>query len=339
MIRPFRAAVVIGLLVLAASPALRADVRSEEKSKIEFTGMLGRMVNLFGGKGAKEGVVSTVAVKGNRKATFNDTTGQIIDLGEEKIYELDMKKKTYKVATFAELRRRMEEAKAKAEQNAQKEQAREKTAEPAPKENNVEIDFDVKDTGQKKVVNGFDAHQVVMTITVREKGKTLEENGGLVLTADEWMVPRIPAMKEVADFDIRYAQKLYGPMISGASAQDMAAAAALYPMMAPAIAKMRAEGVKMDGTAVMTVLTFDAVQSAEQAAAEQQESKPSVSGGRGGIAGGLTGRAAEAKKKSDSDQNQKGRARVMSSTTEILKVVTDVSAADVAVPAGFKEQK
>jgi hypothetical protein len=340
MIRPIRAAVVIALLVLAAAPALRADVRSEEKSKVEFAGMLGRMVNLFGGKGAKEGTVSTVAVKGNRKATFNDTTGQIIDLGEEKIYELDMKKKTYKVATFAELRRRMEEAKAKAEQNAQKEQAREKTAEPAPKENNVEIDFDVKDTGQKKVVNGFDAHQVVMTITVREKGKTLEENGGLVLTADEWLVPRIPAMKEVADFDIRFAQKLYGPMIAGASAQDMAAAAALYPMMAPAIAKMRAEGVKMDGTPVMTVLTFDAVQSAEQAAAEQKEqkeSKPSVSGGLGGIAGGLMRRAAQ--KKSDGDQSQKGRARVMSSTTEILKVVTDVSAADVAVPAGFKENK
>jgi len=338
MIRPFRAAVVILLLVLAASPAIRADVRSEEKSKIEFTGMLGRMVNLFGGKGAKEGTVSTVAVKGNRKATFNDTTGQIIDLGEEKIYELDMKKKTYKVATFAELRRRMEEAKARAEQNAQKEQPRDKAAEPAPKENNVEIDFDVKDTGQKKVVNGFDAHQVVMTITVREKGKTLEENGGLVLTADEWLVPRIPAMKEVADFDIRYAQKLYGPMIAGASAQDMAAAAALYPMMAPAIAKMRAEGVKMDGTPVMTVLTFEAVQSAEQAAAEQKESKPSASGGLGGIAGGLMRRATQ-KKSAESDQNQKGRTRVMSSTTEILKVVTDVSAADVAVPAGFKENK
>jgi len=337
MNRPFRAAVLIVLLVLAASPAIRADVRSEEKSKIEFAGMLGRMVNLFGGKGAKEGTVSTVAVKGNRKATFNDTTGQIIDLGEEKIYELDIKKKTYKVATFAELRRRMEEARAKAEQNAQKEQTREKAAEPAPKEDNVEIDFDVKDTGQKKVVNGFDAHQVVMTITVREKGKTLEENGGLVLTADEWLVPRIPAMKEVADFDIRYAQKLYGPMISGASAQDMAAAAALYPMMAPAIAKLRAEGVKMDGTPVMTVLTFDAVQSAEQAAAEQKESKPSASGGLGGIAGGLMRRAAQ--KKSDGDQNQKGRTKVMSSTTEILKVVTDVSAADVAVPAGFKENK
>jgi hypothetical protein len=29
----------------------------------------------------------------------------------------------------------------------------------------------------------------------------------------------------------------------------------------------------------------------------------------------------------------------MTSTTEVLKVVTDVAAADVAVPAGFKENK
>jgi hypothetical protein len=332
--------------VIASTYSLRADVRADEKTRVEFAGMLGRMVNLFGGKGAKEGTTSTVAVKGDRKATLNDSTGTIIDLGEEKIYDLDMKKKTYKVTTFAELRRRMEEAKKKAEQDAQKEQAKEKekekAPEPAPRESNVEIDFDVKNTGQKKTVNGFDAHQTVMTITVREKGKTLEQNGGLVLTADSWMaLPKIAAMKEVTDFDMRYAQKLYGPMIAGASPQDMAAAAALYPMMAPAIAKMRTEGVKLDGTPVMTVLTFDAVQSAEQAAAEQKPQGDSKSpGGLGGIAGGLMRRATQKKaEKTEGDQSQKGRTRVMTSTTEVLKVVSDVAAADVAVPAGFKENK
>ena len=65
-------------------------------------------------------------------------------------------------------------------------------------------------------------------LTEEIKGKTLDENGGLVLTADSWLaLPKIAAMKEVTDFDMRYAQKLYGPMIAGASAQDMAAAAAL----------------------------------------------------------------------------------------------------------------
>ena len=75
----------------------------------------------------------------------------------------------------------------------------------------MEIDFDVKNTGEKKTINGFDTHQVVMTITVREKGKTLEQSGGMVLTSDMWLAPTIAAMKEIADFDMRYAQKLVRP--------------------------------------------------------------------------------------------------------------------------------
>ena len=50
---------------------------------------------------------------------------------------------------------------------------------------------------------------------MREKGKTLEQSGGLVMTSDMWLAPKIAAMKEVADFDLRYAQKLAGPMVSG----------------------------------------------------------------------------------------------------------------------------
>src|SRR5262249_22605502 len=73
-----RLVVVISVLSFAA-PTLLADVRADEKTHTEFAGMLGRMVNLFGGKAAREGVTSTVAVKGDRKATLNDTTGQIID--------------------------------------------------------------------------------------------------------------------------------------------------------------------------------------------------------------------------------------------------------------------
>jgi hypothetical protein len=67
-------------LLMSAAPSLRADVRADEKSHVEFAGMLGRIFNVFGGRAAREGVTSTVAVKGDRKATLNDTTGQIIDL-------------------------------------------------------------------------------------------------------------------------------------------------------------------------------------------------------------------------------------------------------------------
>jgi hypothetical protein len=78
----------VAALVLT-SYVVHADVRADEKSRVEFAGMLARMVNLFGGKAAREGVTSTVAVKGDRKATLNEATRQIIDVKEEKIYDLD----------------------------------------------------------------------------------------------------------------------------------------------------------------------------------------------------------------------------------------------------------
>ena len=338
----FAVALTLSCLVPSAY-SLRADVRADQKSHVEFAGVLGRMTNMFGGKAAREGVSSSVAVKGDRKATMNDATGQIIDLAEEKIYDLDLKKKSYKVTTFAELRRRMEEAQKKADEDARKEAGREKdkpaAADPNAKE--MEIDFDVKNTGAKKAINGFDAHQTVVTVTVREKGKTLEQSGGMVMTSDMWLAPKIAAMKEIADFDMRYAQKLYGSMMAGVSAEQMAAAMAMYPMMKQALGKMTAEGGKIDGTAIQTTTTMDMVKSAEQIAEEakagESDNKSSASGGVGGLLGGFAKKMAQ--KKMGGDEAAKPRATFMTTTNEVLRVVTDVAPADVAVPAGFKENK
>ncbi len=324
-----------------SSYTVRADVRADEKSRVEFAGMLGRMFNMFGGKAAKEGVMSTVAVKGDRKATLNDSSGQIIDLAEEKVYDLDLKKKSYKVTTFAELRRRMEEARRKAEEDARKEEGRDKgkdkPEERDPNQKEVEVDFNVKDTGEQKTINGFNTHQVLMTIAVREKGKTLEQSGGMVLTSDLWLAPKIAAMKEVADFDLRYAKQLYGAM-AGLSAEQMAAAMAMYPMMKDALARMSTEGAKMDGTAIQTTTTMDAVKSAEQLAQEAKAEDDNKSSGGGGISGRLGGMLAK-KIGPKKDDAAKPRVTFMTMNHEVLKVVTDVTPADVAVPAGFKENK
>jgi hypothetical protein len=314
-----------------------ADVRTEQKAQVQFAGMLGRVVNLFGGKAAREGITSTVIVKGNRKVTSTDSTSQIIDLAEEKIYDIDLRKKQYKVTTFAELRRQMEEAQRKAEEDARKEQTREsrrEKSEPSKEpQKEVEVDFDVKDTGQTKTINGFNTRQTIVTVTVREKGKTLEQSGGLVMTSDMWLGPEQPSMNEVAEFDRRYAEKLYGGL-SGVSADQMAMAMAMYPMMREAIARMNSEGGKVEGTAISTTLTFDAVKSAEQMEAEKkEEAQPSGGRGIGGLVGGL------AKRVRKTDDEPKQRTTFMTSTVEVLKVSTDVSANDVAVPAGFKETK
>src|SRR6058998_130021 len=137
-----RVAIALTCCSLAvSSSSLRADVRADQKGRVEFGGMLGKVVNFFGGKAAREGVATTVAVKGDRMSTLSESTGQIVDLAEEKIYDVDMKRKTYKVTTFDELRRRMEEARKKAEEDMRKAQAREKDkkAEPPPDKPQKEV--------------------------------------------------------------------------------------------------------------------------------------------------------------------------------------------------------
>lgn len=347
MSRSRTALALVAVLALASTQALKADVRSEEKTKFQLAGALGRVVNFFGGKAAREGVTTSTAVKGNRMMTTSgDSTGQIIDLSEEKVYDLDLRKKSYKVTTFAELRRQMEEAQKRAAEEAKKEQPADAKQDPNAKQ--YEIDFEVKNTGEKKDVNGFSTSQAIMTITVREKGKTLQQGGGLVLTSDLWLTPALPALKEVSDFRMKYFEKVYGSMFEGASPQDMASALAMYPQMKQAIEKMAAEGRKLEGTPVLTTMMVDAVKSPEQLAAEANgTASDSKSNGNSAppSVGGLAGRfAARMARKKDDDKpaeaaGAKDRATVVTSTFEVLKVSTSVSADDVALPAGFKESK
>ena len=250
-------------LVALASATLSADVRTDQRVKFQLGGAIGKLVNMFGGKGAREGVTSMVAVKGNRKATMSDTTGQIIDLTEEKIYDLDVKKKTYTVTTFAELRKQMEEARRDAEKSAREAASRGRAVEAGREGSRTPRNSKSTSTSrtprETKTINGFNTKQTVVTVTVREKGKTLNDAGGMVMTTDLWIAPNAPSTKDLVDFDMQYAQKLYGPMVVGASAQDMAMAMAMYPQMKPALDKMRAEGSKVEGTAILTDIKMEAV--------------------------------------------------------------------------------
>jgi hypothetical protein len=331
------AAVLAAALALASVEAVRADVRADQKTRVQLAGPLGRVLTMFGGKGAREGVASTVAVKANRKMTLNDATGQIIDLAEEKIYDLDVRRKTYRVTTFEELRRQMEEARRKAEEDAKKQESSRASEAPSAQDGKqMEVDFEVRNTGQTRTINGFDTHQSIATVTVREKGKTVEQSGGLIMTTDLWLAPRIAAMKEIQEFDVKYAQKLYGPMIAGASPQEMATALALYPLMKQALTKWAAEAGKVDGTPILTTVTMDAVKSPEQLADERQTSQDDkLSNARsvGGLVGGLARKAAKR------DEEPKARATVLTTTNEVLKVTTDVGAEDLALPAGFTPAK
>jgi hypothetical protein len=308
------------VLALAATStvALSADVKTRDKTQVKLEGMLGRVAGMFGGKAAREGVEGTNAVRGNRKIELGDTSGRIIDLKEEKVYDLDMRKKTYEVTTFEELRRRLREAQDKARRDTGEEAPREPQEKPAKE---YEVDFDVKETGQKKTVAGYDARQVISTVTVREKGRTLDDGGGAVMTVDCWLGPEISSLEELAEFDIKFGRAI-NPEAPALSGEQMAAIAALYPMLKNATERMQKEAGKLRGTPLSTTTTFEGVKSKEQLAQQQDQNS----------GGGLGGMLARRMMKKD----DKPRATVFTLMHETVEVSTSVGDADVAIPAGFK---
>jgi len=325
----FSCVVALPLLGLTAGPAW-ADVKTREKTHVSLGGMLGKMFNMFGGKAAKEGVVATTAVKGNRKSTMNDTTGQIIDLSEEKIYTLDFKKKTYEVTTFEELRQKMREAREKAQKDAAAQQGKEEKAQKSEPQKEYEVDFNVKETGQKKQLAGYDTREVIITITVREKGKTLEDSGGIVMTMDEWLGPQIPALKELAEFEIKYWKALQGSETMGLSAEQLSAVMAMYPMVKPAMERMQKEAPKLQGTPLASTTTVEGVPSKEAAAQQTSSEQPKSVGGLGGLI------ARKMAKKDDSATGN--RATIFTAEHEFQEIQTSVAADDVGIPAGFKQK-
>ncbi len=322
--------VAMPLLGLTAGPAW-AEVKTREKTHVSLGGMLGKMFNMFGGKAAKEGVVATTAVKGNRKSTMNDATGEIIDLTEEKIYKLDLKKKTYEVTTFEELRQKMREAREKAQKDADAQQGKDQKAQKSEPQKEYEIDFNVKETGQKKQLAGYDTREVVITITVREKGKTLEDAGGIVMTMDEWLGPQIPALRELADFDIKYWKALQGSETMGLSAEQLSAMMAMYPMMKPAMERMQKEAPKLQGTPLASTTTVEGVPSKEAAAQQTSSEQPKSVGGLGGL-------IARKMAKKDDNASAGGRATIFTAEHEVQEIQTSVTTDDVGIPAGFKQK-
>ena len=331
-------------LTLALAAPAHADVKKEERNQVAFSGMLGRMFNLFGGRSAKEGVVSTVAVSGDRKMmTSGDNNAQIVDLREEKIYELDLRRKTYKVTTFEEIRRQLREAEAKAREAA----ARESKDEQPQKQSNekakeLEVDLDVKNTGQTKTINGYDTRQVVATITVREKGKKLEDSGGIVMTVDTWLTKAV-SLKEIVDFERRYWEKLAAGQVSAVNAQQMATAMAMFPGLKEAFARLSKED--FGGTSIQSTTTIDSVKSAEQM--KQQASGSSASSSEsanpasiGGAIGGFMRRRQQQKEQETpaAATANPARSTFMTINNEVLKIATNVTATDVAMPEGFKER-
>lgn len=321
---------VIALSVAAAAialmaPTLSADVKTREKVVVRFEGFFGRLMNrAFGGN---DGITSTVAVKGNRMARTADNQMEIIDLQEERVYSVDTRRREYTVRTFEEIRRQMEQARADMEKQSQEMSAEDREALQRAGQD-VDFDVDVRETGQRRSLNGHDTREVVLAITMRQKGRTLEESGGLVMTSTMWLAPVVPALQELTNFQMKYFQALFGDSYAGMNAQSMNALAAMMPGLGTLTARMAAEQRRLKGSPIHTTMVFETVRSAEQM---KQAEAGRPSGGGGGIGGALAGRLMRR-------GTPQPRSTVMTTTTEILSIDTTVTDQELAIPANFRQR-
>ena len=212
---------------------------------------------------------------------MTDTTGRIVDLSEEKVYELDLKKKTYTVTTFDELRRQLREAREKAQREAPKEG---KSAEQEPEQERktakeIEVDFDVKETGQKKSIAGYDAREVVDDHHGPRKGQ--DARGGRRHGGDLRHVAR------AGDSGAEGAGRVRAALLEGDRARGgrrcrpsrWRRSWRCTRWSSRAIGSAEdARRTKLEGTPLATTTTFEAVKSKEQAGAGEQRARPAAAG-------------------------------------------------------------
>jgi hypothetical protein len=291
-------------------------------------GFIGGMITKMAGGGGEN--ASKMSLKGDRMATIGETTGSIVDLKEQKIYSLDMKKKEYTVLTFAEMRAQMEEAKKNLEQQKQSMSQSDKDSLQQAQQAAKNIDYDIKttETGQKKQIAGYDTHEVVLTVAMHEKGKAIEESGGLVLTSNIFLGPKVPAMDELYQFSVRMMKAIFGETFTGLDMRTSTMATSIIPGFGEAMARQAAELQKLSGTALSTTTVVEGVKSAEQMK-QAGSSQPTSGGGIGGLLA----------KKMMTKGGAQQRTKALTTTRDVLSIGTTVSASDLEVPAGFKEKK
>jgi hypothetical protein len=168
------------------------------------------------------------------------------------------------VVTFAQMRQAFENMPKQMEQ-AQDKMKQEQQPEQPKSDLKTSFDVSVKNTGVSKEVNGLTAQEQLVTLQMHVTDPKAPPTDGAntvtyVVTTDAWISPDPPEVKELQDFDKRFAQKLMAGVDLSAWKSQMAnqnpAMAQMFggkPGSGEAMAQMAKEMAKLQGTRVMEV--------------------------------------------------------------------------------------
>lgn len=282
--------------------AAQADVTMEERMSISGGGLM-KMANMSGTtttriSGQRARTDSNLQFESGLMRTFARGAGQgteIVRLDQDKMYSVDNRKKTYTETTFAERRAQMQQAMDKMrEAQASQQQATSGVDEQQCEWSDPKAD--VKRTGEKATIAGYQAERVTVTATQSCKDKETGQVCDFGLVMDQWVAPGFEASAETLAYQRAFAEKLG---LSASGSRDFAERAqsmfgryqGLWKEIATKMQDVKGYPVK---------LTFGLgvggpqCQSSQQAQANSESSSPpSLGGALGGALGGMFGRKKE----------------------------------------------
>lgn len=295
--------------------------------------------------GLKKHETSSVKMKGSVGGLLGKIAGDmgsdvITEIDKDVVRTLDHKKKTYTEHPIT-LPKGKEDPSARTD----------KAKEDKPKVRIVRNEISVKDTGEKKTINGFDCNRYVVTWLIETENIETKERSKTIMTTDLWNTAETKEIRALQKEEFEFAQaymKKLGLAVSPEDARKfgMAAVAGMFGDDEQAVQKklqeLQEKTANIKGYPIVTALKWEieSPETSRQAAAEKAEKKPEsveLSGGIGGLLGGLAKMAAK-KKVADNAKEGATDAKVLFDFySEVKKIdVSSIAPSDFEVPSGYK---
>ncbi|HEY7641158.1 MAG TPA: hypothetical protein VH814_15635 [Steroidobacteraceae bacterium] len=350
----FLSCCVAGVLVSAAA---QADVTMQQQMSMSGAGMM-KMANMSGTtstviSGDRARTESNMQFESGLMRTFARGAGgphvEIVRLDQDKIYALNPSKKTYTETTFAEQRAKMQQAM----DQMNKSQASQQQATSGVDESECEWSepkSEVKRTGERVLIAGYQAEHVTVTATQSCTNKKTGDVCDFGLAVDEYVAPGLEASSEALNYQRAYAEKLG---LGNASSRDFAERAqsmfgrykGIWGELGTRLASLKLQGYPVKTGFSLGVGGPQCKSTQQQQAQGEQQAQPSLGGALGGALGGMFG-----KKKQQQEQAQRpaappatmagGLMPLMSMTNELVSISHDaVSPQSFEVPSDYKKAK
>jgi len=343
---------VAGVLFGAAA---QADVTMQEHMTLSGAGMM-KMANMSGTTattiaGDRARTESNMQFESAMMRTFARGAGgphvEIVRLDQDKIYSLDPKKKTYSETTFEEMKARMQQAMEQMNKaNGSQQQATSGVDESECEWSDPKSE--VKRTGEKALIAGFQAEHVTVTASQSCKNKKNGQVCDFTVALDQWVAPGLEASAEVQTYQRAYAEKLG---LGTASSRDFAERAqsmfgrykGIWSELGKQLMTLNLKGYPVKSGFSLGVGGPQCQSTQQQQAQGGPQSPPSLGGALGGALGGMF------KKKQDQPQPQAapppatmagGLMPLMTMSNELVSISRDAAGPQsFEVPADYKKTK